>query len=137
MLALTGCGEDVNQQELITEYVKNNENLLSNVVEEINKEEDYDSKSIIKELPKDIKIKYIYKSNEYNHIEFGIDEGFTSFSHYYGFYYSPTNEPKTIMALPGEKTEYENGYRVQEPGKEDWYYTEKIVDNFYFYEAHY
>jgi len=41
------------------------------------------------------------------------------------------------MGMPGEIYEFENGYKKQEEGNEDWYYTEKITDNFYFYEAHY
>lgn len=137
ILLLTGCSEEVNQQELINEYVKSNELVLTKIVNKINSEDEFDEENIIKELPKGIRISNVYKSEQYNYIRLGVDEGFTSFSHYYGFYYSPENEAQTIMALPGEKTEFKNGYRVQEPGNEDWYYTEKIVDNFYFYEAHY
>lgn len=137
VLFFSGCGKkEINQQELITEYVKNNQTKLIEVVNKINLQE-VEEETMIKELPKDIKISDIYKSEQYDYIDFGIDEGFTTPSHYYGFYYSPINEAKTIMPVSGEKVEFENSYRIQEEGNEDWYYTEKILDNFYFYEAHY
>ena len=75
---------------------------------------------------------------EYKIVQFYYSgKGIAPASVYYGFYYSPQNKPITIMAVSGEKEEFENGYRIQDPGNEDWYYTEKITDNFYFYEAHY
>lgn len=137
-ICLVGCNkEEVNQRALITEYITNNETILIETASKIMSVEEINEKNIIKKLPKDIKIVHVYKSNSRNYVDFSVDEGFTSSSHYYGFYYSPENEPITIMAASGEKAEFDNGYKIQELGNEDWYYTEKIVDNFYFYEAHY
>ena len=133
-----GCNrEDVNQRELINNYVKEHEATLNEVINEIKSLEEIDEKDIIKKLPDDIKISYIYKANTRNYVDFSVDEGLTSSSHYYGFYYSTLNEPITVMAIFGEKEVFENGYKIQEQGNEDWYYTEKIVDNFFYYEAHY
>lgn len=130
-------GVKINQQELIKEYVKENKIVLLELVNEIKSSTDIDENAIIKNMPKNIKICGVYKSEQNNYIDFSVDEGFTSSSHYYGFYYSPENEVKFIMGVPGEIYEFENGYKKCEQGNEDWYYTEKIVDNFYFYEAHY
>lgn len=95
-LVLVGCGnKDINQQQLITKYVKNNETLLNEI-------------NIINKMPNDIKIIDTYKSNTRNYIDFSVDEGLTSSSHYYGFYYSILNEPITIMAITGEKEEFGN-----------------------------
>ncbi len=136
MLALTGCGEDVNQQELINEYVKDNEKKLVEVLSEIDLEKELDQKDIISQMPKGIKIVHAYNANK-SCIEFGIDEGKTTSSHYYGFYYTPLNKPLAAGIEDKRLKEDGEGYRIQESGKKDWYYTEKIVDNFYFYEDHY
>ena len=137
ILLLTGCGgEKISQQELITEYVKSNEEKLLEVLSEINLEEELDAKDIISKLPKDIKIVHAYNSNN-SCVEFGIDEGETTSSHYYGFYYTPLDKPLAAGMEDKRLEEYGKGYKIQVPGNEDWYYTEKIVDNFYFYEDHY
>ena len=137
-ICLIGCNkEEVNQRALINEYIKNNETTLIETASEIMLSEEINEKNIIKKLPKDIKICGIYKSDQNDYIDFAVDEGFTSSSHYYGFYYSPKDVPLAAGFEDKRLQEDGNGYRIQEPDNEDWYYTEKIIDNFYFYEDHY
>jgi hypothetical protein len=133
-----GCdNEEINQQVLISEYVKNNQEILTKKIDQLKLLDEIDEDIVISQLPNDIKISNVYKSDARKYIDFSVDEGFTSSSHYYGFYYSFINEPITIMAISGEKEFFQEGYRIQESGNEDWYYTEKIIDNYYYYEAHY
>ena len=132
-----GCSrEGVNQQALISEYVKNNQTTLLKIIKEINFNEEIKENEIIEKLPKGIKILDVYKTSK-NSIEFDVGEGFISSSHYYGFYYTSKDVPLAAGIEDKRLKKGGNGYRIQEEGKEDWYYTEKIVDNFYFYEEHY
>lgn len=137
VIFISGCNEEENQYELIYNYVKNNETILREVTSNINKTNEIEEDDIINKLPKDINIVQIYKSEQYNYIDFGVDEGFTSTSHYYGFYYSDLDEHINISGVAGEKQEYNNGFKWQIEGNEDFSYVEKIIDNFYYYEAHF
>lgn len=137
VIFLVGCGnKDMSQQELITEYVKNNKDKIVEVLGQIDFEKELNEKDIISKLPKEIKIINAYIASE-SCIEFGIDEGESNRSHYYGFYYTLLDKPLAAGIEDKRLEEDGNGYRIQEPGNEDWYYTEKIIDNFYFYEDHY
>ena len=51
----------------------------------------------------------------------------------YGYYYS---EDDTYSITPTKEREYKNGYRIDTVYGDplDWYYTEKICDNWYYYE---
>ena len=143
LIFVVGCNdEDVNQHDLICNYVKNHETILREIVNEIFNSKEIKSleyiseKDIIDKLPKDIEIDKIYKSDD-TYINFSVDEGFTSSSHYYGFYYSLNDEYINKMGVAGEKQEYKNGFKWQIEGNEDIGYVEKILDNFYYYEAHF
>ena len=138
LIFVVGCNdEDVNQHDLICNYVKNHETILREIVNEISSEDDINENNIIEKLPKDIKISKIYKSKQNNYIKFSVDEGFTSSSHYYGFYHSLNDEYINTTGVAGEKQEYKNGFKWQIEGNEDIGYVEKILDNFYYYEAHF
>jgi len=138
LILLIGCSKkEINEKELIVDYVKNNETILIECVNKIKESEKIIDDSIINNLPEGLKIYNIYKSNQTDCINFSVDEGTTSSSHYYGFYYTPKDVASIIGYESENLKEYGNGYRIQEEGNEDWYYTEKIVDNFYFYEEHY
>ena len=53
----------------------------------------------------------------------------------YGYYYS---EDDTYIFTPTKEAEYKRGYRIDDVYGDplDWYYTEKICDNWYYYEYH-
>ena len=61
---------------------------------------------------------------------------------YYGFYYTADNSPAAIFAGtsfgdPAILREDGNGFSMQEEVGDNHYYTEKILDGFYSYEAHF
>lgn len=53
----------------------------------------------------------------------------------YGYYYTKDDDYE-FPSGRGEK--YKNGFRLDNLGNDptDWYYTEKICDNWYYYELH-
>lgn len=58
---------------------------------------------------------------------------------YYGFYYISNDMPLGFQAQPVEFTPDGDGWRWEEkwenPNSDNWMYTEKITDNWYYYEA--
>ena len=68
--------------------------------------------------------------------------GFGSATSYYGFYYSPDGLPKTSwrgsdFGIVDEVKSEGNGYALRDSDDDNSYYTEKIRDNFFYYEAHF
>ncbi len=86
-------------------------------------------------------IKKIYSDTEIIDVYCG-GTGIGSAANYYGFYYSPDGQPKAVYygssfgknpKLQSEK----NGFCIKNSNGDNCYYTEKIKDNFYYYEAHF
>lgn len=86
-------------------------------------------------------VKEIYYNNGILDVYCG-GKGMGSATSYYGFYYSPDNLPKTswcgsdfgdVSNLRAER----NGFSIRYSNDDNGYYTEKIRDNFYYYEAHF
>ena len=67
--------------------------------------------------------------------------GLVPSSSYYGFYYSPDDLPLAVDVTQTENLKAEgNGFGWKEPGGlggDNWYYTERIMENWYYYESHY
>lgn len=68
--------------------------------------------------------------------------GFGSATSYYGFYYSFDGTPKdywcgTEFGSPGLLKPDGEGFSIKNSNDDNYYYTEKITDNFYYYEAHF
>ena len=65
--------------------------------------------------------------------------GFGPSTHYYGIFYSPTDDLTAIWcAGPAEElTEQGDGYFYKERGGDNRYYVEPLDDHFYYYEAHF
>ena len=68
--------------------------------------------------------------------------GFGSATSYYGFYYSFDGSPKdywcgTSFGSPGQLKPDGDGFSIKNSNDDNCYYTEKIRDNFYYYEAHF
>ena len=59
--------------------------------------------------------------------------GFGSASSYYGFYYTENKRTPEDRGL----TQKDEGWEWKEMGGDNWYYTEKITENFYYREMHY
>ena len=85
-------------------------------------------------------VKSVYSENDVLDVYCG-GSGFGPSTNYYGFYYSPSNEPLKVWCghvvgderfLPEGK-----GYSIKNQNDDNWYYTEKIRDNFFYYESHF
>lgn len=68
--------------------------------------------------------------------------GFGSATSYYGFYYSSDGSPKdywcgTSFGSPEQLKPDGDGFSIKYSNNDNCYYTEKIIDNFYYYEAHF
>ena len=68
--------------------------------------------------------------------------GFGSATSYYGFYYSFDGTPKdywcgTSFGSPEQLKPDGDGFSIKYSNDDNCYYTEKIMDNFYYYEAHF
>ncbi len=68
--------------------------------------------------------------------------GFGSATSYYGFYYSPDGLPKDSwcgsgFGSPEQLVPDGNGFSIKYSDNDNCYYTEKIRENFYYYEAHF
>lgn len=67
--------------------------------------------------------------------------GFGSATNYYGFYYSPSNKPLVVWCgyiyQSNTFSPENNGYSIRHSNDDNWYYTEKIRENFFYYESHF
>ena len=64
--------------------------------------------------------------------------GFGSSTSYVGFYYTPTNDMTAIWCAPASANSLRpsgSGFEWREENGDNRYYTEKICENFYYYEA--
>ena len=64
--------------------------------------------------------------------------GFGSATSYVGFYYTPDHNMLAMWCAPTESSPLVpsgNGYAWNQPDGDNWYYTEHICGNFYYYEA--
>ena len=84
-------------------------------------------------------IKDVYSSEKGSYIEFYCGgTGLASSSSYYGFYFSPDDVPLAVAVIPTEKlVPQDDGYGYNEPKGDNKYYTERILENWFYYEAHY
>ena len=65
--------------------------------------------------------------------------GFGSSTNYCGFYYSPDDIPQLAGHMTSEDslTTDGSGYGYRQPDGDNRYYTERIVNNWFYFEAHY
>ena len=69
-------------------------------------------------------------------------KGMGSATSYYGFYYTPDDMPRDNWAGKhfgdtGNLKQDGKGFSIKYSDDDNYYYTEKIRDNFYYYEAHF
>ena len=64
--------------------------------------------------------------------------GLVPSSSYYGFYYSPMDVPIAVDITETENlTSKDDGWGWKEPNGDNIYYTERIMECWYYYESHY
>ena len=64
--------------------------------------------------------------------------GLVPSSSYYGFYYSPDDLPLAVdVTDTKDLVPAGSGYGWKQPGGDNRYYTERILENWYYYESHY
>ena len=84
-------------------------------------------------------IQDVYKYGRYGCVVFYCGgAGFGSATSYYGFYYSPADRPLSVEAAPEEAAlGAVNGFEWHEENGDNSYRTERITENFFYYESHY
>ena len=63
--------------------------------------------------------------------------GLGSQTSYEGFYFSPDDKPMGFQGAEIEFKEDNAGWRWEESGGDNWNYTERIMENWYWYEMHF
>ena len=125
-LFLIAASDDRAEKETIIAYVQEHEEELLSCIEE----NDYSAlqdHSIIKDVDADETV-----------VDFSCGgAGVGSGTSYCGFYYSANNNMDAIWCAPPatELTPAGDGFAWQEEGGDNRYYTEKICEYFYYYEA--
>ena len=77
-----------------------------------------------------------YKDNE--QVEFLVSaSGFGSSTSYTGIYYSARNIPLGFQGGNVDFVPYENGWRWKEGNGDNWQYTERISENWFWFEIHF
>jgi len=77
-----------------------------------------------------------YKENE--QVEFLVSaSGFGSSTSYKGIYYSAQNIPLGFQGADVDFVPYENGWRWEQNGGDNWQYTERIFENWFWFEIHF
>ena len=87
-------------------------------------------------------IKEVYSDTDIIDVYCG-GKGMGSATSYYGFYYSADDLPKDAWCgsnfgrTPDELIPDGKGFAIKNSNDDNYYYTEKIRENFYYYEAHF
>ncbi len=87
-------------------------------------------------------VKEVYSDTDVIDVYCG-GSGIGSATSYYGFYYSPDGLPRDAWCgsnfgrTPDELIPEGKGFAIKNSNDDNYYYTEKIKDNFYYYEAHF
>ena len=119
------CGPFLMNQTMITGYVKLNAEELEVMAQEAGYAE-----------RKDGTIRYRRWSHRSDMVEFECWAfGIAPASKYKGFYYSMNDEPIPFQGVMQELVESGKGWAWQQPESDNHGYTEKIMDNWYYFEA--
>ena len=119
------CGPFLMNQTMITGYVK----LHAEELEATAQEAGY-------AVQKDGPIQISKYANRPDMVEFSCwGKGLVPSSTYIGFYYSKNDEPIPFQGVMQELVESGRGWVWQQPESDNHGYTEKIMDNWYYFEA--
>lgn len=130
LLASNSCSSNKSFKETkqeTKEFVLNNVDVLSEKVVDILSKKSADG--ITYDNGKTID----YKEYDYsNYVVFGYDAQGMLGGQYWGFYYSTNDVPIGDQGYELDLTKSKDGWYWQEPDGNNYYYTEKITDNWFF-----
>jgi len=126
-LTLVAASDDRATKDDVFEFVCKKEEELLKAIE--NREfSAFENKGFIKDIDADETV-----------VDFSCGgAGVGSGTSYVGFYYTHNNDLTAVWCAPQTSdslTPSGNGYAWKEPNGDNWYYTEHILGNFYYYEA--
>ena len=131
MLLISGCDskKENRPQDEVAKLVNRNYTVI---LEDIKENDFSDTKALEG-------VEEVYSDGDALQVDCG-GSGFGSETNYWGFYYSPEDRPLFVWC--GDEwldplQEDGNGFSYHESNGDNSYYTEKIRDNFYYYEAHF
>lgn len=111
----------------VVNYIQNNRSELETYIQNIDAD-----KSFHTDIYNNWDVSYYQNSGM---VEFLVSNGgFGPSSKYYGFYYSPQNIPMAYQEQNVELLENETGWQWSDPSSDNQYYTEKIIDYWYWFE---
>lgn len=114
----------------VKRYVKNNAEQLTQYAQEISKNDFH-----VTDRYKAWKVKY-YAASDVPVVNFDVFAfGLVPSSTYKGFYYSPKDIPAGFLGDEVEFVWCGDGWEWSQPDGDNTCYTEKIIDNWYWYEA--
>lgn len=68
---------------------------------------------------------------------YGPSQGVAPASEYTGFYYAPNDGPLGFQGVSADFIEEGSGWKWQIPNSDNWEYTEKVMDHWYWFEMHF
>ena len=127
-ITLSSCAGDLNRKQVFT-IVQENHAFLQKCIDEGN----YDRSLEIRG------IQNTYTGGKGSYVKFYCGgTGLGPSTSYYGFYYSPTDAPLAVDVPETETlTSFDDGWGWSEPNGDNSYYTERIMECWYYYEWHF
>ena len=126
-LFLVATSDDSADKNDVFEFVSDNEEELLKAIENGDFSA-FENKGFIKDIDPDEAV-----------VNFSCGgAGVGSGTSYVGFYYTTDNDMTAVWCAPSSAsllTPSGNGFEWQESNGDNWYYTEHICGNFYYYEA--
>jgi len=116
-------------KDKIVKLVNNNREFMNECVEDKDYEKIHEIRGIKKITP------YYLSGNELYIDLYCYGSGLVPSSTYHGFYYSSNDEPIGFQAAPVKLESDGYGWKWIESNGDNRYYTEKIADHWYYYEA--
>ena len=135
MILMIELGDNSLSKLEIFDLVNENYGIIQEDIKENNFEDTLKIKGVQDVLNED--------EDKWNVLEFECGgRGFGSGTSYYGFYYSPDDSPYapfggSTFCKSEELIMDGKGYSCKEEKGDNRYYTERIRENFYYYEAHF
>ncbi len=128
-IVLSSCADNLISKKQIFTLVEQNYKFLQQCIDE----SDPDRALTVK----GIKDNRVNEEEEYVRFDCGAT-GIVPASSYYGFYYSPADIPLAVdVTVTDNLTPQNNGWGWKEPDGDNIYYTERIMDCWYYYESHF
>ena len=126
--ALSSCADNLSKKQIFA-LVRENHAFLQQCIDESDPARAVTVKGI----------QDTYVNNKEGYVEFYCGgAGLVPSSSYYGFYYSPADIPLAVDVTETDNlTPKDNGWGWKEPDGDNIYYTERIMDCWYYYESHF